>query len=295
MPRSRSRSRSRTPQEDLQPLPAGAKRISESDYFLKSDEFRVWLKDEKDRYMDELSTDKARKYFKKFVKAWNRGELASRLYSGVDSDTVRSHQTGYKWSFVEREGGKADRDAMKRVREAVASDSHGPSPSSSSSTRVLGPALPPGTAGRMQGPSMPSASDLQSAREDAAELDGRDRQSSRKRARQEERDRVEDAVGPREVGREAMLANKRAKRDADRSFRNAKEDGDEVDADTLMGGDSFQAALAKRDAAKSRYADKAGSAREERDMANRERRDALREKDRATMDMFKAMAKERFG
>jgi hypothetical protein len=46
--RSRSKSRSRSP-ERRKELPAGAEPISESDYFLKSAEFRVWLKDEKGR------------------------------------------------------------------------------------------------------------------------------------------------------------------------------------------------------------------------------------------------------
>jgi len=43
---SRSRSRSR---ERSYKLPEGVSEISESDYFLKSDEFRIWLKEEKDR------------------------------------------------------------------------------------------------------------------------------------------------------------------------------------------------------------------------------------------------------
>ena len=42
--RSRSRSRSRSAE-----LPGGAKEISEKDYFLKNDEFRMWLKEEKDK------------------------------------------------------------------------------------------------------------------------------------------------------------------------------------------------------------------------------------------------------
>lgn len=43
--RDRERSRSRSPIR----LPAGAEPISESDYFKKLDEFKIWLKDEKDR------------------------------------------------------------------------------------------------------------------------------------------------------------------------------------------------------------------------------------------------------
>lgn len=44
--RSRSRDRSESSEREID-LPNGAKSISESDYFLRSDEFRVWLKDEK--------------------------------------------------------------------------------------------------------------------------------------------------------------------------------------------------------------------------------------------------------
>ena len=43
--RSESRSRSRTPEKV--DLPNGASEISEGDYFLRNDEFRAWLKDEK--------------------------------------------------------------------------------------------------------------------------------------------------------------------------------------------------------------------------------------------------------
>lgn len=46
--RSQSRSRSRSRSHSAE-LPGGAKEISEKDYFLKNDEFRMWLKEEKDR------------------------------------------------------------------------------------------------------------------------------------------------------------------------------------------------------------------------------------------------------
>ena len=51
-------------------------------------------------------------------------------------------------------------------------------------------------------------------------------------------------MGPREVGREGVLEKKRARREADRAFREDKEGGGagwEVDEGTLMGGgDSFR-------------------------------------------------------
>jgi len=53
--------------------------------------------------------------------------------------------------------------------------------------------------------------------------------------------------------------------------------------------------IAKRDAAKQRREEKLQMQREERAAETRGRVTALREKDKATMDMFKALAKERFG
>jgi hypothetical protein len=56
----------------------------------------------------------------------------------------------------------------------------------------------------------------------------------------EENDRIEDAIGPREVGRERLQENKKARRENDRSFRD-KDNEPDVDVDALMAGDSFQA------------------------------------------------------
>lgn len=65
----------------------------------------------------------------------------------------------------------------------------------------------------------------------------------RKRGRQNEKDRIEDVVGPEKQGREGMLEKKRARREADRSAKDAKDDAfGDYDESTLMGGgDSFQA------------------------------------------------------
>jgi len=57
MPRSRSRSpdSQRRSESSNRNLPGSAEPISESDYFLKSAEFRVWLKEEKHKVPLELS------------------------------------------------------------------------------------------------------------------------------------------------------------------------------------------------------------------------------------------------
>ena len=49
--------------------------------------------------------------------------------------------------------------------------------------------------------------------------------------------------------------------------------------------------IARRDAARRRFADK----KEEQTSAARERTDAMRAKEKATMDMFMQLAKQKFG
>lgn len=95
---------------------------------------------------------------------------------------------------------------------------------------------------RVVGPTLPTASDLTLAKEMTAEQEAEMRKYKRKREKLEAKERTEDMVGPKPVGREAMLEKKRAQKEADRSFRERGDDGLEVDESTLLGGgDSFQA------------------------------------------------------
>jgi len=101
--------------------------------------------------------------------------------------------------------------------------------SSSSSKRVIGPTLP-------------SHADRVLAEEEAEERRGAEYQRKRKRERAEDKDHLEDMVGPKEIGKAGMLENKRVKRENDKSFRERGDDGFvEADDKTLMGGgDSFK-------------------------------------------------------
>lgn len=77
----------------------------------------------------------------------------------------------------------------------------------------------------------------------AAESQQTERSMKRKREKAEDKERIEDMVGPREVGREGQLEKKRAKRENDRAFREKGDDGLEMDEKSLLGGgDSFKAA-----------------------------------------------------
>lgn len=129
-----------------------------------------------------------------------------------------------------------DDATLKSVREDVDSATYGRTRESRRASGAGGSG-----SGRILGPSLPSASDMVLAREAASEYQTAERDLKRKRERTEAKERLEDVVGPKEVGREGMLEKKRARRENDRAFREKGDDGHEADESTLMGGgDSFK-------------------------------------------------------
>ncbi|KAJ1934738.1 hypothetical protein FBU59_005602, partial [Linderina macrospora] len=150
--------------------------ISQDDYFKLNAPFRLWLRKEKDRYFDELKTDKARKYFASFVRHWNDGTLRSRYYK-TDSELTHLSAdvvTRHKWGFGDKEP----------HRET------------------------------MQGPTLPRKDEV--PRDSAKRFrdeQGEREHHRRKRYRKEAKERTEmvlDEVAPRETGREARILKKRA-------------------------------------------------------------------------------------
>jgi hypothetical protein len=171
-------------------------------------------------------------YFRKFVKAWNRGRLPKVYYEGVQAaDNPPSSSTSYKWSFTNnlQVNSKDLRLAREGVNEATRGSMANTS-GASSNRPVQGP-LPPGRSGL--------SSDRQYDWELDAERLDRERRASRKRAREEESERIEDVIGPKAVGREGALEAKRARRENDRECRE-REAEDDFGDDFLMGGDSFK-------------------------------------------------------
>lgn len=218
------------------------------------------------------------------------------IYQGA---IEKAPTTGYKWNFASKTS-RADSDAIRAVREEVKRE--GTSSSSSSKPRVLGPSLP-------------SHADRVLAEEEADERRGAELQRKRKRERAEDKDRLEDMVGPKEIGKAGMLEKKRVKRENDKAFREKGDDGMEADEKTLMGGgDSFRdrcgfpdtyvdpfpklitcPRIAQRDANRLKWQEKKATERGDKTTEIQERQKAIREKDRATMDAFAKMARERFG
>ncbi|BBH01476.1 hypothetical protein Prudu_011755 [Prunus dulcis] len=59
--------------------------LSTDDYFSKNNEFSTWLKEEKDVFFSDLSSESARQLFSDFVKVWNKQKLESKYYEGIAS------------------------------------------------------------------------------------------------------------------------------------------------------------------------------------------------------------------
>jgi len=145
-------------------------------------------------------------------------------------------QTAYKWGFASKRT-KAENDALQVTRAEVGAATY-------SVGNADGPSTTSGEdrSKRVQGPTLPSQADHILAREAAEEQAAAEREYQRKRDKAEARGRIEDMVGPREVGRERMLEKKRERRESDRTFREKGDEGLEMDEGTLMGGgDSFKA------------------------------------------------------
>ncbi|KGN44283.1 style cell-cycle inhibitor 1-A [Cucumis sativus] len=65
--------------------------LSKEDYFSKNNEFATWLKDVKNVYFSDLSSESARELFSDFVELWNDRKLESRYYEGISSGPRTSH------------------------------------------------------------------------------------------------------------------------------------------------------------------------------------------------------------
>ena len=65
--------------------------LSSDDYFSKNNEFSTWLKEEKNVFFSDLSSESSRELFSDFIKVWNAQKLESRYYEGIASGPRTSH------------------------------------------------------------------------------------------------------------------------------------------------------------------------------------------------------------
>ncbi|TYJ57827.1 hypothetical protein B9479_001437 [Cryptococcus floricola] len=287
--RSRKRERRReatssSEEETLDLKEMGVAEITESDDFLKYPEFKRWLRDDRGKYLDELPTESGQKYFRRFVRRWNDGALDIRYYK-TSSSRYRTDDFGDHSSVHSREGTEGAAFPSVRPDHRVTSVR----PERRDAVPV-GPSLPSSL--RPLGPSIPSAADRQFAHEasrDARKLD-------RKAIYKDQARRADDEV-PKSGGREGRIEERRAVNAENRLHREKDTTaGLEVDEKTLMGdSNSFAAALRRRDEAEARRREKKEYRNQDQRAAVSERLSERKTKEDATMEMFKQMAKQRFG
>jgi hypothetical protein len=90
--------KSKTKIVPMEPAPAGLKidNISEEDYFAKSIEFALWLKEAKGLFFSNLSSEETHKLFSTFVEIWNAGKLSAKYYQGITAAPRTTHKWGIK-------------------------------------------------------------------------------------------------------------------------------------------------------------------------------------------------------
>ncbi|XP_067674539.1 nucleolar and coiled-body phosphoprotein 1-like [Haliotis asinina] len=76
--------------------------ISMDDYLSKQAEFKMWLKEEKQKTAADLKSPKLKAYFKDFMKLWNKKKLPQKYYRGsTGTDTPPPSRNHQRFSFVE--------------------------------------------------------------------------------------------------------------------------------------------------------------------------------------------------
>ena len=99
-------------------------RLTPSDYFARSAEFRLWLHNTHQLHLDSISTERAHILFDSFIDAWNRRTLPPSYYLGVDSSALPpSTLTSHRWRFVERMADE-EKMAIASTRDAVDTSTH---------------------------------------------------------------------------------------------------------------------------------------------------------------------------
>ncbi|KAG6961710.1 hypothetical protein JG688_00008941 [Phytophthora aleatoria] len=255
-------------------LPKGVKHITEEDYFLRQTEFRVWLAQTKNKYVDDLSTDEAMELFTvEFARKWNRGKLSKMFYEGLpDAVVEQTKRTRHQWGFVAKLGDK-EKFELATAKDSVDVATKKKSLLISEEKKVKGP--------KLEEDGSRTKRRSKEDDEDDREEDRKHRKLERRRER-EYRDLVMEELEPKATGREAQIEKRRQLGDklhgAARDREDAR-DGLDLSDDFLMGGrggsDDLKHRMAQRDLVRRRKQEQ-----------QQEKLAALKAKESARMDKF---------
>lgn len=225
--------------------------------------------------------------FGDFARAWNKGKLSARYYSGIEPTSIASSsRTDHKWSFSGVDSGQLHTIRNEVNRATTAGKSSTVTDYSEDLLEPFGPSaapkslLPPPTLSR---PTSSSNRDWASERED------RERQYDReKKERRDYRRTLRDAeedVAPRATGRDRIYEKRREENSARRAHESERHGDRTIDPYD----DSETRSILAREAAQHAFAAKK---RAEKDSALAERRSAAQAKEDATMAALRQMARD---
>ncbi|GAA5878121.1 hypothetical protein JCM16303_002853 [Sporobolomyces ruberrimus] len=299
--RKRQDSHSGSEDEDDGGPPQGVDEIGVDDFFIKATELKLWLWEEKGKKLDSLKNEDARRYFKKFCRAWNRGRLSDNFYSGISPASLPSSiSTSHSWGFLSK-ASQRDLDTAASIRKSIDTgskersyESSGPSsnrqigPSAGGGVRV-GPTLPPSSAVEML---QLERDNLDRMREQEKSHKDSLRKKSNRESREEERDN-------RATGKDRLVEKRREGNMSRKAFEQSREGGGmvEVPEEVLMGGSGggFQEALKERERAQQRREGWKMGHQEEKKAVISDKLSAFKQKEDETMAQFRALAAQRFG
>ncbi|TKA77364.1 hypothetical protein B0A49_01503 [Cryomyces minteri] len=259
--------------------------------------FALYLDIQKQKVLDDLSEEEVKGRWKSFVGKWNRGELAEGWYDPATQQKALEAPTPAPEDFSTRR----QRDSPDY---GLAASRQPQDDNSDNDDDDYGPALPgQQLTSRRSGPAIPTMQDLEFRNEltHEDELARRDDiRYARKLDRKARKEALEELVPRADAGtRERQLEKKREVADTMRSFRDAKSPGAaEVGEKDLLGDDGLDGyKLQKKEMERKKNERELRKEEMLRTRAaEREERFAeYRAKEDKTMDMLKALAKQRFG
>ncbi|KAJ9474446.1 hypothetical protein PHBOTO_004479 [Pseudozyma hubeiensis] len=294
---SSRRSRSPSPSTPAS-LPFDASPLTSEDYFIRSSEFKHWLSSSKQLYLDEISSASARRYFDRFVRRWNTGRLDDPYYSGtIRSLDSSAGKTRHKWSFTNHKGYASEKAKLELMKDSIDTltngDSRGAREARDAERRTKRSHDTEHT--NRVDPARPSPAARQFDREHQQDLTRISSSQHRKRLRQDAADIAEEQQGTA-TGRERTLEKKRQINADKRAFAESRrQDGLELDDRDIYDDDRKVAGQEARSKGRSKREQARLERMEERKEELQGRVDEMKRKEDKTMDMFKAMARERFG
>jgi hypothetical protein len=240
-------------------------KISMKDYYNKNAEFQYWLKKKKHVYFSDISTEKGKKYFKKFVKKWNNVELSQKYYEG-NIKINNSERSRYNWGISKEDNRNIKNDDEEFIFNKRNNDKK--------EKRKL---------------MTPEDYDLlQIEREENSRNRYMKEKQERKKFRKEQKELLDELV-PKPTGREAMLEKRKQITAFHRA--NAEKDLDiEYSDSELMGGDDIKERIRQRD----RMNQKREEMRLRKQAEINMKAEAYRKKEEETMNMLRKMAEARF-